>query len=69
MQPGSRVFRLRTTSSSFRQVSEWVVHLVVSQSGHPASRRAVLGCVLRTAQESWNIGNFNGVMEILLGLR
>ena len=51
------------------QVSEWIVHLVISQSGHAASRRAVLGCILRTAQESWNIGNFNGVMEILLGLR
>ena len=52
-----------------QQVCEWIVHLVISQSGHPASRRAVLGCILRTAQESWNIGNFNGVMEILLGLR
>ena len=51
------------------QVSEWIVHLVISQSGHAASRRAVLGCILRTAQESWNIGNYNGVMEILLGLR
>ena len=50
-------------------MSEWIVHLVISQSGHAASRRAVLGCILRTAQESWNIGNFNGVMEILLGLR
>jgi hypothetical protein len=50
------------------QVSEWILQLIISQSGH-TSRRAALACVLRIAQESWNIGNFNAVMEILLGLR
>lgn len=50
------------------QVSEWIVQLIISQTGQ-TSRRAALACVLRIAQVSWNIGNFNGVMEILLGLR
>ena len=35
----------------------------------PKGRRALLSCVLRLMQASWNIGNFNAVMEILLGLR
>lgn len=49
-------------------MSEWIVQLIISQSGHVA-RRAALACVLRLAQESWNIGNFNAVTEVLLGLR
>ncbi len=50
------------------QVTEWVVQLIISK-GSPQGRRALLSCVLRLMQVSWNIGNFNGVMEILLGLR
>ena len=50
------------------QVTEWVVQLIISKGSQPG-RRALLSCVLRLMQASWNIGNFNGVMEILLGLR
>ena len=55
-------------SSLFLQVTEWVVQLIISKGSQPG-RRALLSCVLRLMQASWNIGNFNGVMEILLGLR
>ena len=55
-------------SSFFLQVTEWVVQLIISKGSQPG-RRALLSCVLRLMQASWNIGNFNGVMEILLGLR
>ena len=54
--------------SHFYLVCEWIVQLIISQPGHN-SRRAMLTCVLRFAHASWNIGNFNAVMEILLGLR
>jgi hypothetical protein len=52
----------------FFQVSEWIVHVIISQ-GTRSGRRSVLNCLLRLAQVSWNIGNLNGVMEILIGLR
>ena len=55
-------------ASHFYLVCEWIVQLIISQPGH-TSRRAMLTCVLRFAHASWNIGNFNAVMEILLGLR
>ena len=55
-------------SSFFLQVTEWVVQLIISK-GSQQGRRALLSCVLRLMQASWNIGNFNAVMEILLGLR
>ena len=50
------------------QVSEWIVQVIISRSSN-AMRREVLACILRIAQESWNIANYNGVMEILIGLR
>lgn len=54
--------------SHFYLVTEWVVQLIISK-GSQQGRRALLSCVLRLMQASWNIGNFNAVMEILLGLR
>ena len=53
---------------TYFQVTEWVVQLIISKGSHQG-RRALLCCILRLMQASWNIGNFNGVMEILLGLR
>jgi len=50
------------------QVSEWVVQVIVSQPVEPAGR-AVLACMFRLAQVSWHLGNFNGAMEILMGVR
>ena len=59
---------LRKIKLPYFQVTEWVVQLIISKGSHQG-RRALLCCILRLMQASWNIGNFNGVMEILLGLR
>ena len=45
-----------------------MTHVIVSQPTHD-DRKAVLSCILRVALECWNIGNFNGAMEILTGLK
>ncbi|KAJ8705483.1 hypothetical protein PYW08_012529 [Mythimna loreyi] len=52
----------------FNAVSAWVTELVLS---HPTleDRKAALACVLRVALTCWNIGNFNGAMEIVAGLK
>ncbi|XP_060525896.1 1-phosphatidylinositol 4,5-bisphosphate phosphodiesterase epsilon-1-like isoform X2 [Cylas formicarius] len=57
-----------TLIKRFNEVSAWVTQLIISQPTHDA-RRAVLSCVLRVALSSWNIGNFNGAMEIIAGLK
>lgn len=57
-----------TLIKRFNEVSAWVTKLIISQPTHDA-RRAVLSCVLRVALFSWNIGNFNGAMEIIAGLK
>ena len=62
-------YRIQTVEGSAPfQVSEWIVHVIISQATR-SGRRSVLNCLLRLAQVSWNIGNLNGVMEILMGLR
>lgn len=50
------------------QVSSWVTHLIISQPTHE-DRKSVLSCILRVALSCWNIGNFNGAMEIVAGLK
>jgi hypothetical protein len=50
------------------QVSSWVTHLIITQPTHE-DRKAVLSCILRVALSCWNIGNFNGAMEIVAGLK
>ncbi|XP_056642796.1 1-phosphatidylinositol 4,5-bisphosphate phosphodiesterase epsilon-1-like isoform X2 [Diorhabda sublineata] len=57
-----------TLIKRFNEVSAWVTQLIITQPTHDA-RRAVLSCVLRVALSSWNIGNFNGAMEIIAGLK
>ncbi|XP_066257407.1 1-phosphatidylinositol 4,5-bisphosphate phosphodiesterase epsilon-1-like isoform X2 [Euwallacea similis] len=57
-----------TLINRFNEVSAWVTQLIISQPTHDA-RRAVVSCVLRVALSSWNIGNFNGAMEIIAGLK
>ncbi|KAG8224033.1 hypothetical protein J437_LFUL001110 [Ladona fulva] len=52
----------------FTEVSSWVTHLIITQPTHE-DRKAVLSCILRLAISCWNIGNFNGAMEILAGLK
>jgi hypothetical protein len=50
------------------QVSSWVTHLIVSPPSHD-ERKAVLSCLIRTAVICWNLGNFHGATEIIVGLR
>ncbi|XP_049820565.1 1-phosphatidylinositol 4,5-bisphosphate phosphodiesterase epsilon-1-like isoform X2 [Aethina tumida] len=65
---GNRSSSVATLIKRFNEVSAWVTQLIISQPTHDA-RRAVLSCVLRVALSSWNIGNFNGAMEIIAGLK
>ncbi|KAK4881726.1 hypothetical protein RN001_005045, partial [Aquatica leii] len=68
--PGNSSTRssVATLIKRFNEVSAWITQLIISQPTHDA-RRAVLSCVLRVALASWNIGNFNGAMEIIAGLK
>ncbi|KAF5302460.1 hypothetical protein FQR65_LT08550 [Abscondita terminalis] len=68
--PGNSSTRssVSTLIKRFNEVSAWITQLIISQPTHDA-RRAVLSCVLRVALSSWNIGNFNGAMEIIAGLK
>ena len=50
------------------KVSSWVTHLIVSPPSHD-ERKAVLSCLIRTAVICWNLGNFHGATEIIVGLR
>ncbi|XP_025829637.1 1-phosphatidylinositol 4,5-bisphosphate phosphodiesterase epsilon-1-like [Agrilus planipennis] len=62
---------LRLADSEYRlfyQVSAWITQLIIAQPTHDA-RRAIVSCILRVALSCWNIGNFNGAMEIIAGLK
>lgn len=61
------IVRVRAHTNE-RQVCSWVVHLICVQTTND-ERRAVFGCLLRAAMTCWNIGNFNGAMQITTGLR
>ncbi|XP_073965184.1 1-phosphatidylinositol 4,5-bisphosphate phosphodiesterase epsilon-1-like [Choristoneura fumiferana] len=58
---------VRALIKRFNEVSAWVTELVLSQAAE--DRKAALACVLRVALTCWNIGNFNGAMEIVAGLK
>ncbi|XP_073996296.1 uncharacterized protein isoform X2 [Rhodnius prolixus] len=59
---------VRSLIKRFNEVSSWVTHLIISQPTHE-DRKSVLSCILRVALSCWNIGNFNGAMEIVAGLK
>ncbi|KAJ9590342.1 hypothetical protein L9F63_027819, partial [Diploptera punctata] len=59
---------VRSLIKRFNEVSSWVTHLIITQPTHE-DRKAVLSCILRVALACWNIGNFNGAMEIVAGLK
>ncbi|XP_069363743.1 1-phosphatidylinositol 4,5-bisphosphate phosphodiesterase epsilon-1-like isoform X2 [Maniola hyperantus] len=62
---------LRLTDTEYKifyQVSAWVTELMLSQSTSE-ERKVTLACILRVALTCWNIGNFNGAMEIVAGLK
>ncbi|CAL4059438.1 unnamed protein product, partial [Meganyctiphanes norvegica] len=64
-QPTPSVMHL---TKRFKEVSSWITHVIVSQPTQE-DRKAVLSCILRVALSCWNMGNFNGAMEIITGLR
>lgn len=50
------------------EVSSWVTHIIVSQPTHE-DRKSVLLLLLRVIESCWNIANFNGAVELIMGLR
>ncbi|CAK1554499.1 unnamed protein product [Leptosia nina] len=59
---------VRALIRRFNEVSAWVTDLVLNQ-GSVEERKEALACILRVALTCWNIGNFNGAMEIVAGLK
>ncbi|KAJ0170027.1 hypothetical protein K1T71_014633 [Dendrolimus kikuchii] len=59
---------VRALIRRFNEVSAWVTDLILNHNT-VEERKATLACVLRVALTCWNIGNFNGAMEIVAGLK
>ncbi|VVC34658.1 Hypothetical protein CINCED_3A005174 [Cinara cedri] len=59
---------LKSLVDWFNAVSSWTTHIVITQATYD-DRKAILSCLLRVAKACWNIGNFNGAMEIMAGLK
>ncbi|KAM7381628.1 hypothetical protein PAMA_012464 [Pampus argenteus] len=52
----------------FNEVSSWVTWLVLT-AGSMEEKREVFSYLIHVAKCCWNMGNYNGVMEFLAGLR
>ncbi|KAM4715436.1 1-phosphatidylinositol 4,5-bisphosphate phosphodiesterase epsilon-1 isoform 2-T3 [Anableps anableps] len=52
----------------FNEVSSWVTWLVLT-AGSMEEKREVFSYLVHVARCCWNMGNYNGVMEFLAGLR
>uniref|UniRef100_A0A3B3CU13 Phosphoinositide phospholipase C n=1 Tax=Oryzias melastigma TaxID=30732 RepID=A0A3B3CU13_ORYME len=52
----------------FNEVSSWVTWLVLT-AGTMEEKREVFSYLVHVAKCCWNMGNYNGVMEFLAGLR
>lgn len=52
----------------FNEVSSWVTWLVLTASSME-EKREVFSYLVHVAKSCWNMGNYNGVMEFLAGLR
>ena len=50
------------------EVSSWITHVIISRPTHE-ERKSALSNVLRIMDTCWSIGNFNGAVEILIGLK
>ncbi|XP_037922568.1 1-phosphatidylinositol 4,5-bisphosphate phosphodiesterase epsilon-1-like [Hermetia illucens] len=59
---------IKSLQKRFDEVVFWVFHLIYSQSVYE-DRKAAFACLLRAALTCWNIGNFNGALEITTGLK
>ncbi len=52
----------------YQQVSSWVTWLILT-AGSMEEKREVFSYLVHVAKCCWNMGNYNGVMEFLAGLR
>lgn len=52
----------------FNEVSSWVTWLILT-AGSMEEKREVFSYLVHVAKSSWNMGNYNAVMEFLAGLR
>uniref|UniRef100_H2TGF4 Phosphoinositide phospholipase C n=1 Tax=Takifugu rubripes TaxID=31033 RepID=H2TGF4_TAKRU len=52
----------------FNEVSSWVTWLILT-AGSMEEKREVFSYLVNVAKCCWNMGNYNGVMEFLAGLR
>uniref|UniRef100_A0A8C4HFJ3 Phosphoinositide phospholipase C n=1 Tax=Dicentrarchus labrax TaxID=13489 RepID=A0A8C4HFJ3_DICLA len=52
----------------FNEVSSWVTWLILT-AGSMEEKREVFSYLVHVAKCCWNMGNYNGVMEFLAGLR
>ncbi|GMT05809.1 hypothetical protein PENTCL1PPCAC_27983, partial [Pristionchus entomophagus] len=59
---------VRSLVKRLSEVSSWITHVIVSQPTHD-DRKIALSAIMRIVETCWNIGNFNGAVEILMGLK
>lgn len=64
----SKAYTVQDLIRRFNFISTWVTHLIIIQPSHD-DRKAVLSCLIRTAQAAWNMGAFNTALQIVAGLK
>ncbi|KAM9424872.1 1-phosphatidylinositol 4,5-bisphosphate phosphodiesterase epsilon-1 isoform 2-T3 [Pholidichthys leucotaenia] len=67
-QSGRRSNAVEDLVARFNEVSSWVTWLVLTASSME-EKREVFSYLVHVAKCCWNMGNYNGVMEFLAGLR
>uniref|UniRef100_I3KHV3 Phosphoinositide phospholipase C n=1 Tax=Oreochromis niloticus TaxID=8128 RepID=I3KHV3_ORENI len=66
--PTQRSNAVEELVARFNEVSSWVTWLVLT-AGSMEEKREVFSYLVHVAKCCWNMGNYNGVMEFLAGLR
>uniref|UniRef100_A0A3Q0RX65 Phosphoinositide phospholipase C n=1 Tax=Amphilophus citrinellus TaxID=61819 RepID=A0A3Q0RX65_AMPCI len=66
--PTQRSNAVEELVARFNEVSSWVTWLVLT-AGSMEEKREVFSYLVHVAKSCWNMGNYNGVMEFLAGLR
>ncbi|XP_039191939.1 1-phosphatidylinositol 4,5-bisphosphate phosphodiesterase epsilon-1 isoform X3 [Crotalus tigris] len=66
--PDGEQSALENLVTRFNEVSSWVTWLILT-AGSMEEKREVFSYVIHVAKCCWNMGNYNGVMEFLAGLR
>lgn len=67
-QNAQRTNAVEDLVARFNEVSSWVTWLVLTASSME-EKREVFSYLVHVAKSCWNMGNYNGVMEFLAGLR